>query len=255
MLLPTFVITLKDDLGEQGVALEKAGIYPKMFTGVNGKKDEYLNYKDMIDPFCLSTCPKSVMGIGLSHILLCEHIYKSGFPLALILEDDAYPVDGIDMSLEIIKVLNEVPDDWEIIKLHCDSFCKDGSNSAKSTTFLPYNGSTAAYIVNNRSAKKISEFKLKGHIDIQHIKECKIYKSKRNLFRTDETNSTNATRKSSFFTPFLNAVAPISSGEKTWDNLMAFKTFKIPFTNISLTGESYIWLLLIVLVLVIAILA
>ena len=251
MLLPTFVVTLKDDLGDQRVALEKAGIYSQVFKGVNGKKDEYLGYKDRIEPFCLSTCPKSVMGCGLSHMLLCEQIYKSGFPLALILEDDAYPMKGIDMSHEITKVLNEVPDDWEIIKLHCDSFCKDGSNSTESTTFVPFTGSTAAYIVNNRSAKKISESTLKGHIDMQHNKECKIYKSKYNLFKTDESNSTNAARKSSFFTPFFNIVAPISSGEKTWEHLVAFKTFRIPFTNTSLTIESYIWLFLVFLIVII----
>jgi hypothetical protein len=251
MLLPSFVITLNDTLGDQEVALEKAGIYPKLVKGVNGKKDEHVKYADRIDPFCLKTCPKSMIGCGLSHILLCEQIYKSGIPMALILEDDAYPIEGIDMSHEITKVLNEVPDDWEVIKLHCDAFCKYGSNSSKGLDLFPVTGSTAAYIVNNKSAKKISEFKVQEHIDKQQYHKCIMYKSKYNLFRADETTSTNAARRHSVFTPILNTFVPITSGEKTWDDILGFKSFKIPFTNINLTNESYIWIGLLVLVLLI----
>jgi GR25 family glycosyltransferase involved in LPS biosynthesis len=234
MIPPCYVITLNDNLGEQQIALNKAGIFPEIFKGVDGRKDEYKNFNEKISTFCNFFCTKFMKGCGLSHILLCEKIYKSGVPLALILEDDAFPYENVNIENEINKVLNEVPDDWDIIRLHCDSFCKDGTNSVTSSSILP-NASTAAYLVNNESAKKISNFLLFTHVDLQQHLSVKIYKTKQNVFMTDESNSLNRKTQPNIFTPILNYIFPITSGHKTMDMLLSMGIFQIPYFDIVIT--------------------
>lgn len=249
MIPPSFVITLKDNLGKQEIALNEVGIYPEIFKGVDGRKDEYKYHEDRISNFCNVLCTKSIKGCGLSHILLNEKIYKMGIPIALIFEDDAYPIDGLDIGYEIDKVLQEVPDDWEIIRLHCDTFCKDGTNSIEAPMPM-FNGSTAAYLVNAQSAKKISETLLNTHIDLQQNVSFKIYKTKRNVFWTDESTSTNSTKQKSWISPLYNIMFPITSGEKTWDIVLSFPVFVIPFTNIGINSQHIINAFLITLLLV-----
>ena len=235
MIPPCYVITLNDDLGEQQVALNKVGIQPILVKGVDGRKDEYKNYNQKLSKFCNFFCTKSIKGCGLSHILVCEKIYKSGVSLALILEDDAFPIQNLNIENEINKVLNEVPDDWDIIRLHCDSFCKEGTNTISSGSIIP-NGSAAAYLVNRESAKKISNFLLFTHVDIQHNMNVKIYKTKQNLFNTEESSSLNRITRHNIFSPILNYISPVTSGDKTWDMLLSMGIFQIPYFDIVITS-------------------
>jgi len=240
MIPPTFVISLNEDLGKQGKALREAGLDPVLFKGVNGRKGEDSKHKNRLTTFCNYMCPGTVKGCGLSHILLAEHLYQRGIQLALILEDDAYPFEKFDLNNEIDKVLSEVPEDWEIIKLHCDVWCKDGSNKSGFG-----NGSAAAYLINTKGLEKLKSLKLLYHIDAQQTMSFNIYKSKVNLFWADEKNSTNRKDGTYWLTPILDFFFPITSGEKTYDNMLSFKTIRIPFINIELTTYQVILLLLI----------
>jgi hypothetical protein len=228
MIPPTYVITLNKDLGEQGVALRNVGLNPILFHGIDSRKDEHLQYVDKISPLCLQTCPKSAIGCGLSHVLLAQKIYYTGASIALILEDDAYPkIDNLHE--EISKTLNEVPDDWEIIKLHCDIHCKDGQNR------VGVNFSAAAYLINRKGMEIMMNTKVQRHIDSQQLMILKVYKSKVNLFWTHERKvSTNRIQQTSFVSNILDVVHPVTSGEKTWDDALSYKLIRIPFTNIEL---------------------
>ena len=243
MIPPTYVVTLNKDLGEQGEALKKAGLDPIIFHGVDSRKDEHLQYIDHIDPRCLIICPKSVIGCGLSHIILAKKIYYTGASIALIIEDDAYPkVDNLED--EITKTLNEVPDDWEIIKLHCDIRCKDGQNK------VGKNGSTAAYLINRRGLEIMMNTKVLQHIDWQQTSILKLYKSKVNLFWTDERKeSTNRIQQSTFVSNIMDVVKPITSGEKTWDDALSYKIIRIPFTNIEINGIT-LWFVVCIILLI-----
>ena len=243
MIPPTYVVTLNKDLGEQGDALKKAGLDPIIFHGVDSRKDEHLQYIDQINPRCLIMCPKSVIGCGLSHILLAKKIYYTGASIALIIEDDAYPkVDNLED--EITKTLNEVPDDWEIIKLHCDIRCKDGQNE------VGRNGSTAAYLINRRGLEIMMNTKVLQHIDWQQTTILKLYKSKVNLFWTDERKgSTNRIQQSTFVSNIMDVVKPITSGEKTWDDALSYKILRIPFTNIEINGIT-LWFVVCIILLI-----
>ena len=243
MIPSTFVISLNEDLGKQEEALVRAGIYPILFKGVDGRKGEDAQYSDRLTTFCKHFCPGSMKGCGLSHILLSQHIYSLGLPLALVLEDDAYPIEKFDINREIDKVLTEVPDDWEIIKLHCDPWCKDGSNQNGSVK----NGSAAAYLINTRGLEKLRNFKLLTHIDGQKNFTLNVYKSKVNLFWADEKTSTNRKDDSYYLSPVLDYLFPMTSGEKTYDHILSFKTIRIPFTNIELTNfQIFLCLLMLI---------
>ena len=151
MILPCYVISLNNNLGPQGDALKNSGLDPLLFNGINAKNDEHLDYLDTVSTSCKNICPKSVMGIGLSHIHVTKKIYDSGVEMALILEDDAFPIVD-NLNEQIIKTLSEVPDDWEIIRLHCDTHCVDGSNK------IGDNSSNAAYIINRKGRLLVNVF-------------------------------------------------------------------------------------------------
>ena len=164
------------------------------------------------------------------------------------MEDDAYPFEKFDVGEEIEKVLSEVPEDWEIIKLHCDPHCTNGSNKHALT-----NGSTASYLINTRGLEKLKNLKLEGHIDAQQSMYFNIYKSKVNLFWTDEKKSTNRKDGTYWLTHVFNFFNPVTSGEKTFDDILSFKLFRIPFTNIELTNYQIILILILVVILMILI--
>jgi hypothetical protein len=161
--------------------------------------------------------------------------------LALVLEDDAYPIEKFDMNQEIDRVLEEVPDDWEVIKLHCDAHCKNGSNKAG------MNASAAAYLINTRGLEKLRNLILMTYVDIQKSLTFKIYKSKVNIFWTDEKASLARKDNKYCLTPVLDYIVPMTSGEKTYDHILSFKVIRIPFTNIELTNFHIIMIVLVLI--------
>jgi hypothetical protein len=186
---------------------------------------------------CVSACPKGVMGCGLSHILLAQKLWDQGTDVALVLEDDVYPsVDNLQEEME--KVMREVPEDWGIIKLHCD-MCLDGTQPKGA------NGSFAAYIVNRKGMNYLKNLQLDWHIDLQVSGDPMVYKSHTNLFWADENGSSNRDTQSTLVGSFLELFRPKLSGEKTVDHVFAYKVIRIPGTSFEVTG----WHLFYVLVL------
>lgn len=221
-MVPCYVIYLDDGFPNEQ-SLLAIGLKPIGFRGVDARKDEHLEYSAHISGVCKYTCPKSLIGCGLSHILLMEKLYTENVQLALILEDDAYPIQDIDIN----KIISEVPTDWEIIKLHCDIYSVDGSQKPGFFT-----GSAAAYIINRKGIIKVKNMKVKTHFDIQlYNSDITMYKTPVNLFMTDESHSKIRTGGGHWMSRFMPET---TSGQKTTDHLFMYRLLKIPGTSIEL---------------------
>ena len=92
--------------------------------------------------------------------------------------------------------------------------------------------------------------KVLQHIDWQQTSILKLYKSKVNLFWTDERKeSTNRIQQSTFVSNIMDVVKPITSGEKTWDDALSYKIIRIPFTNIEINGIT-LWFVVCIILLI-----
>ncbi len=221
-MVPCYVIYLDDGFPNEQ-SLLAIGLKPIGFRGVDARKDEHLEYTEHISGVCDYTCPKSLIGCGLSHILLMEKLYNENVQLALILEDDAYPIQNIDIN----KIISEVPPDWEIIKLHCDVYSVDGSQKPGL-----FSGSAAAYIINLKGIIQVKNMKVKTHFDMQlYNSDIKMYKTPVNLFMTDESYSKIRDDGSHWMSRYMPET---TGGQKTKDHIFMYRLLKIPGTSIEL---------------------
>ena len=211
MEVPCYVIHLGDDFQNRDAI---AHWDPVGFKGVDARRNEHLRHLDRVHPVCQRVCTKSVIGCGLSHVLLSEKLHNEGVPIALVLEHDAYPLVP---ELDIDRITSEVPDDWEVIRLHCDAYC-DESNE------VGLNGSTAAYLINASGMQKMKDAKVATHIDFQQLllERIKVYKTRRNLFRTDESSSDNRAKGPPHW--LAKWLPKPTSGEKTTDHVLSYAT-------------------------------
>ena len=239
MTVPCYVIHL-DETFPNHDALTEAGFSPVGFKGINARKDEHLEYPERVNGLCQSFCPKGIIGCGMSHVLLAQKLYDDGVPLALVVEDDAYPKPGFSES-DLDSILREAPSDWEILKLHCDMYCKDGSSDVKMI-----DGSTGAYLINEKGIKKLKDTKVFYHIDFQmNASDIKVYKSSSNMFVTDEADSAiRGEKKKHWASIFLPKP---TSGEKDTNDLFSYKLVRVPGTSIELSyGDIVTWVLVLV---------
>jgi GR25 family glycosyltransferase involved in LPS biosynthesis len=252
----TYVINLEKDKKKLKIIKEKykdVGINLIRFNAVYGKyvKDDYDNY---LTNRCKYTCPNSVIGCGLSHILLSEYLYNNdNNDYTLVVEDDSFPKIK-NFKNKINNIVNKAPKDWEYIMLYCQGMC----NSKKQfDDDMFFRGSTAAYLINKKGQKKLKDLKLKDHIDLQiyNNSDIKVYKFNKNLFYTDESVSYNRVNSNykilHLYDKYYNYLklnkTKILTNEPSF--FINFKTFKIPFLNIELSHFiiSHIIMLIILL--------
>ena len=252
--LKTYVINLYDYLEnykKQLPYLENIGLKVERFAGINALKNEHLNskYKKYISNFAFNFTPKSVIGCALSHILCCKYIYdnhitccKNYLEFFLIMEDDAFPKYN---KLEFYKRINKTIEDiesldpnWDIIQLHSDFIYE--TKETYSVHLL--SGSTAAYLISINGIKKNINDKIYSHIDIiQHnFIKYKKYRSKENLFYTNENESLNRsinkTKNLNYYSLYIksyllelfNKYTNLLHlrGEKKYKNFLEFKILK-----------------------------
>ena len=202
--IKAFVINLDDskhNYEKQKPHLEDLGLEVHRFSGINGTKDEHLEYTQYITLFALEFSPKSVIGCSLSHILLAKYISENyDDPYYLIFEDDAYPLEKYNtreiFNTELSRTINDInaiDPTWDIISL-CSYALAGSTNNINVLT-----GCAAAYLINRNSVKKLSKQKVTWHHDIMCNIFYKKYKSKTNLFITDESSSTNRIKQTVYF--------------------------------------------------------
>lgn len=238
-------------------------LYPQRFNAINAlDNNEYLLHKNLINKLAFQFTPRSIIGNGLSHILLCKYILNNYYNNTysniyhhhnniyfLILEDDAYPLKKYinnstlfykDLNNEINNI-NILDKDWDIIQLH-----SDGPVDTKETYFSHYlSGSAAAYLISLNGLVKMSNECVSSYIDIctQNIIKYNKYRTKNNLFYTDESSSTNQRINNNYFFKLkVNILDYIFSkrGEKTWKHYLSFKAIKLPYLNKELTNNNII---------------
>lgn len=202
MSYDTYIINLKQDV-EKYQRMEKRlkniGINYTRFDAYYGKNldDKYdpliSNYKQFI--------PKSTIGCGLSHYMVCNNHFKNDKnKIALILEDDAVPLFK-DKKI-INKIINDAPKDWEIILLYTQGCTNYKDNSWDVTTL---SGSTMAYLINYKGFKSRfgDDYIVKTHTDIERcFSTCKTYKTPVMYFKpefSESLTSTNIDGFSSFY--------------------------------------------------------
>jgi len=268
--LRTFVINLADyqkNYEKQLPYLQNLGLKVERFNGINALKNEHLNpeYKQYISSYAFDFTPKSIIGCALSHTLCCKLIYDNYIkkPLNinekmyfLIMEDDAFPIyntkdfyENLNKTVCDIEILDSK---WEIIQLHSDAFYP--TQDTYNTHFAC--GSAAAYLISTVGIIKNLESKILSHADFIHHNFIRFrkYRSKKNLFYTDEKDSLNRNINNvkdisyyslyykSYLLEFINNYTNLLKlrGEKSYSNFLQFKLFKIPFFEREYTANELI---------------
>ena len=267
--LKTYVINLDDyisNYSKQLPYLLNIGLHVERFSGVNALKDEHIKpeYQQYISNYAKKFAPKSVIGCALSHILCCKHIKSHYFentsdqmPYFLIMEDDAFPLynseefyEHLNKSIYEIQVLDSK---WDIIQLHSDGVLptKDTYNTHIAC------GSAAAYLISPDAINKTLNSKIYNHIDLvmHNFITFNKYKTKENLFYTDEKTSLNIIESKSklnykYYSLFLKSkffdllnkythIIPLQ-GEKSYQRILEFKVLREPFSNKEFTFNDLI---------------
>ena len=258
--LKTFVINLDDyreNYNKQFPYLEKIGLKPVRYNGINALKNEHLKEENniYISNFAKNFTPKSIIGCALSHILCCKYIHDNYIcnkdntdndnNFYLIMEDDAYPLYSkeefnkkLNITIYEIELLDK---NWEIIQLHSDAFFP--TQNTYNTHFMT--GSTAAYLISKRGIAKMLTQKVRSHLDFetQNFIKYNKYRVKNNLFYTNEKNSLNRSisNKYNYYSLSVNMKTRLIEninnyiisiplrGEKTYKNFLEFKLLKLPY--------------------------
>lgn len=205
--------------------------------GANLTEDDKNFKQNHITKKCNLICTDGIIGCGLSHIKLANYIINNEKNYySLVLEDDVNPIVS-NFRNEIIKEINNAPNDADIIKIYYHGACKNPNSK-----FLMC-GSTAGYIITKKGAEKLSNFKLDFHIDwqMQQTSNFIIYNSNKILLSENVEDSTISERNilNKIDNININGLNPIS-----WYFNQAF--FKIPYFNINITFIKFMIFLYII---------
>jgi GR25 family glycosyltransferase involved in LPS biosynthesis len=261
--IKTFVINLDrtiDNYNRQLPYLLSLGLDVHRFRGVDGKKNEHLQYRHIIDSMYYNFVCTSTLSISLSHILVSTYITElidkndNNDPYFLIMEDDAYPLYNRDTFQSIIdKTVSDIESfdkNWDIILLHEDNICNTYINKCDDFSYNIQSSSTsfAAYLVSRSGALKISTEKdFFYNLDkTTSNKKYKKYKTKVNLFFTNETTSDNRSTIHNSLSRFIEDILNrffIIKGEKKWNDILNYKVMKVPLIDCELTNIHIIVLI------------
>jgi len=97
--------------------LSKYDLNPILINGVNGSKLTSKEINQNSTVLCSMFCPKSIIGIAMSHIKSWKQFIKSKQKLALFFEDDAVFVNNFKQKLD--NAIENTPSDFDILYLGC----------------------------------------------------------------------------------------------------------------------------------------
>jgi GR25 family glycosyltransferase involved in LPS biosynthesis len=195
--------------------LSEYKLNPILIEGVNGSKLTNFEINQNTTLLCSMFCPKSVIGIAMSHINSWKQFIKSKEKIALFFEDDAVFVSNFRKKLD--DAIENTPSDFDILYLGC--FGCDNSinfftlinngiinlNASKINKYIKKPEIAFAlhsYILSRKGAKKLIDYynkKISYHVDyaIQYLiksNQIKAYSlNKRIVYQTstDDTTSSN----------------------------------------------------------------
>ena len=166
----TLTVT-KDDIDIYVINLDKDAdrlanmthqLQPNDFIRIEGVYGNETDFTNCADIFITSRyiSPKSALGCALSHRKAADtFLHQSDKSYALVLEDDAIPVNSNFMEEVVASIVN-APSDWDIIKLdYLPNFNMNRYNRIPSVTMT-------AYILNKNSARALLNHTIYYHLDI-----------------------------------------------------------------------------------------
>lgn len=131
--------------------ISEYNLNPILIEGVDGSKLTNLEINHNTTLLCSMFCPKSVIGIAMSHIKSWKEFIKSKQKIALFFEDDAVFVNNFRKKLD--DAIENTPSDFDILYLGCF-----GCNNPINFFTLINNG------IINLNASKINKYVKKPEI-------------------------------------------------------------------------------------------
>lgn len=182
---------------------------------------------DDVDPSkiskeCSKLCTKSIIGCAAAHMAIWERLINDQHnDMYLVLEDDVYPNDNFDDNL--LKVLQNIPPDTDILLLGCFGACGTKSKSVIQKLFSHFArfinlyrdekdvndyitipnapAGTFAYIVTKQGAQKLLDQnkKISWHIDfVAYTSNINIYSCKNPLVGHDDGGLVQGVKKTGY---------------------------------------------------------
>lgn len=110
--------------------------------------------KQLVTPSCYQFCPRSIIGVWLSHYRLWQHIAKHKETNVLILEDDAYPSSDFPSALN--SIFPSLPSNWDLLFLGCYGSCVLRQFAASYSIFKPsFPLALHSYMITCHGAQKL----------------------------------------------------------------------------------------------------
>lgn len=206
--------------------LRQTGIEPIRVHGYAYDEIPKAELERFFKPHARLVMPKSNVGCCYSHLKALEHFLTNGIsPVALILEDDAYPL-FIDRRYLDDKIRNGKLR-WDFLFLHCDGFCPKGGGKPGRLS-----ASAAAYFVTRDGARKALLHKYSDHFDMDSSRIPGVTKiiDGENAFWTDEDSvmtSESSTNRNSRQCPEVFQKIKGNRGEKNLCHAMGYRLFRI----------------------------
>lgn len=125
----TYVINLthrKDRWQQVNNNFKNSSLKLNRWNAVNGKKLDDSKIRELTTNFCYLFCSPGMIGCWLSHATLWKHIVKNKEDNVLIIEDDAFPVP--DFNERIVRILQEIPNDYDLVYFGCIGTCEKNIN-------------------------------------------------------------------------------------------------------------------------------
>jgi GR25 family glycosyltransferase involved in LPS biosynthesis len=155
------------------------GFNPILINGVNGRELNSKEINSNTTVLCSLFCPKSVIGIAMSHILIWDKFIKSKQKKAIIFEDDVVFTPDFKSQFDID--INSVPSDFDLLYLGCFGCINNinfytvyssvtnltslnAKNINKQINKPAFIAATHAYVISRKGAKKLL-FNLKNKIE------------------------------------------------------------------------------------------
>lgn len=109
--------------------LQSAGMHQQatLIDAVDGSDMYESDIEQQATRFCSSFCTPSMIGCFISHRKAWQHVVDHDLPMALVLEDDAS--FSVDLMGNVGLLLQEAPNDFDMILLGCYQFCNTKDNS------------------------------------------------------------------------------------------------------------------------------
>lgn len=188
-----------------------------------------------------SLIPKTTIACAYSHLQVYKtFLADTGNPgIALVLEDDAYPL-FYDAGVHLLSKLDKYAEsNWDLLALHCDGKCPDDPHARFS-----YAGSFAAYFVSRKGAERMLNSKVTTHVDVLTSLDPTIKKivDVENSFWVDEDGfygemSTNR-KTTGFVDRCRSIVGKITGrrGEKCVCQMMTYNLIRTPVPGFDLAA-------------------